>query len=104
MPCYLQKAWLHVAVNLVGRCGFVLGSINSLIKIKSSLYPQYYAEARNEWRRLSPRFSAWPTQLRRNATAVACPGDAVVDLIGPGIEPQTSRAVSDVITIVPIYR
>ena len=33
-------------------------------KIQSSLYWLYYAEACNEWRGLSPRVSAWATQLR----------------------------------------
>ena len=60
------------------------------IKIKSSLYSPYYAEACDELRGPSPRLSAWATQLRRNVTTVAGRWPHCVDLTGPGIEPQTS--------------
>ena len=39
---------------------------------KSSLYSRYCVEACNKWGGLSPRLSAWATQLRRNVAAVAC--------------------------------
>ena len=64
------------------------------IKIKSSLYSLYYAEACNELRGPSPRLSAWATQLRRNVATVASRWRHCVDLTGPGIEPQTSRTDS----------
>ena len=64
------------------------------IKIKSSLYSPYYAEACNEWRGPSPRLSAWATQLRRNVATVANRWRHCADLTGPGIEPQTSRTDS----------
>ena len=64
------------------------------IKIKSSLYSRYYAEACNELRGPSPQFSAWATQLRRNITTVASRWRHCVDLTGQGIEPQTSRTDS----------
>ena len=64
------------------------------IKIKSSLYSPYYAEACNELRGPSPRLSAWATQLRRNVATVASRWRHCVDLTGPGIEPQTSRTDS----------
>ena len=56
----------------------------------SSLYSRYYAEACNEWRRPSPRLSAWTTQLRRNVAVVAShwPHHTFVST-GPGFEPQT---------------
>ena len=63
-------------------------------KIKSSLYSPYYAEACNELRGPSPRLSAWATQLRRNAAAVASRWRHCADLTRPGIEPQTSRTDS----------
>ena len=63
-------------------------------KIKSSLYPPYYAEACNELRAPSPRLSAWATQLRRSVATVANRWRLCVDLTGPGIEPQTSRTDS----------
>ena len=63
-------------------------------KIKSSLYSPYYAEACNELRGPFPRLSAWATQLRRNVATVASRWRHCVDLIGPGIEPQTSRTDS----------
>ena len=44
---------------------------NKPIKHKSSLYSRYYAEACNEWRGPSPRFSAWVTQLQRNIETLA---------------------------------
>ena len=64
------------------------------IKIKSSFYSRYYAEACNELRGPSPRLSAWATQLRRNVAAVASRWRHCADLTGPGIEPQTSRTES----------
>ena len=64
------------------------------IKIKSSLYSPYYAEACNELRGPFPRLSAWATQLRRNVATVASRWRHCVDLTGPGIEPQTSRTNS----------
>ena len=64
------------------------------IKIKSSLYSRYYAEACNEWRGPSPRLSAWATQLRKNVATVASRWRHCADLTGPGIEPQTSRTES----------
>ena len=64
------------------------------IKIKSSLYSPYYAEACNEWRGPSPRLSAWATQLRKNVATVASRWRHCVNLTGPGIEPQTSRTDS----------
>ena len=65
------------------------------IKIKSSLYSPYYAEACNELRGPSPRHSAWATQLRRNVATVASRWRHCADLTGPGIEPQTSRTESE---------
>ena len=64
------------------------------VKIKSSLYSPYYAEACNELRRPSPRLSAWATQLRRNVATVANRWRYCADWTGPGIEPQTSRTDS----------
>ena len=64
------------------------------IKIKSSLYSPYYAEACNELRGPPPRLSAWAAQLRRNVAAVASRWRHCVDLTGPGIERQTSRTDS----------
>ena len=64
------------------------------IKIKSSLYSPYYAEACNELRGPSPRLSAWATQLRRSVATVASRWRHCADLTGPGIEPQTSRTDS----------
>ena len=64
------------------------------IKIKSSLYPRYYAEACNEWRCPSPQLSAWATQLRRNVAEVASHWRHCDDLTGPGIEAQTYRTES----------
>ena len=51
---------------------------------------------RSEWRGLSPRLSAWATQLRRDIAAVACCWRHYADLTGPVIKPQTSRIDSDV--------
>ena len=65
-----------------------------IIKIKSSLYSRYYAEACNEWRGPSPRLSAWATQLRKNVVAVASRWRHCADLTGPDIEPQTYRTES----------
>ena len=45
-------------------------------QIKSSLYSRYYTKARNEWWVLSPRLSAWTTQLRRNIARWRVVGDA----------------------------
>ena len=67
---------------------------NQKIKIKSSLYSPYYAEACNELRGPSPRLSAWATQLRRSVATVASRWRHCVDLTGPGIELQTSRTDS----------
>ena len=64
------------------------------IKIKSSLYLRYYAEACNELRGPSPWLSAWATQLQRNVAAVASRWRHCADLTGPGIEPQTYRTES----------
>ena len=64
------------------------------IKIKSSLYSSYCAEACNELRGPSPRLSAWATQLRRNVATVASRWRHCADLTGPGIQPQTSRTDS----------
>ena len=64
------------------------------IKIKSSLYLRYYAEACNELRGPSLWLSAWATQLRRNVAAVARRWRHCADLTGPGIEPQTYRTES----------
>ena len=64
------------------------------IKIKSSLYLRYYAEACNELRGPSPWLSAWATQLRRNVVAVASRWRHCADLTGMGIEPQTYRTES----------
>ena len=75
------------------RAIFIL-NINQ-IKIKSSLYSPYYAEACNELRGPSPRLSAWATQLRRNVATVASHWRHCADLTGPGIEPQTSRTESE---------
>ena len=61
---------------------------------KPSLYSPYYAEACNELRGPSPRLSTWVTQLRRNVATVASRWRHCVDLTGPGIESQTSRADS----------
>ena len=63
-------------------------------EIKSSLYSRYCAEACSEWRGPSPRLSAWATQLRRDVAVVASRWRHCADLIGPGFEPQTSRADS----------
>ena len=63
-------------------------------KKKPSLYSRHYAEACNELRGPFPRLSAWATQLRRNVATVASRWQHCVDLTGPGIEPQTSRADS----------
>ena len=43
-------------------------------KNKSSLHLRHYAEACNEWRDSSPRYSAGVTQLRKNVTTVASRG------------------------------
>ena len=64
------------------------------IKIKSSLYSPYYAEACDELRDPSPLLSAWAAQLRRNVAAVASQWRHCADLTSPGIEPQTSRTDS----------
>ena len=64
------------------------------IKIKSSLYSPYYAEACNELRCSSPRLSARATQLRRIVATVASRWRHCVDLTVLGIEPQTSRTDS----------
>ena len=61
------------------------------IKIISSFYSRYYAEACNELRGPSPRLSAWATELRRNVAAVASRWQHCADLTGPEIEPLTSR-------------
>ena len=58
--------------------------LTSQIKIKSSLYSPYYAEACNELRGPSPRLSAWAAQLRRNVATVA---SHCVNLTGPRVEP-----------------
>ena len=50
----------------------------------------YYAESCNERRDPSPRLSAWATQKRRSG------GKIMSDLTSPVIEPQTSRADSNV--------
>ena len=72
---------------------FVTLLLEQKIKIKSSSNSLYYAEAPNEWRGPSLRLSAWATQLRRNAAAVAsrwrhCRFDR------SGIESQISRTES----------
>ena len=64
------------------------------IKIKSSLYSPYYAEACNKLRGPSPQLSAWATQLQRNVAMVASRWRHCVDLTGPGVEPQISRTDS----------
>ena len=69
-------------------------NFRALPHIKSSLYSPYYAEAYNELRGLSPRLSAWATQLRGNVATVASRWRHCVDLTGPGVEPQTSRTDS----------
>ena len=43
---------------------------NKKIQVKSSIYTQYYAEARNEWWGPSSLLSARATQLCRNVAAV----------------------------------
>ena len=68
--------------------------LQNQIKIKSSLYSPYYAEACNEWRGPSPQLSAWATQLRRNVATVASYWRYCADLTGPGIKPQASRTDS----------
>ena len=70
-------------------------NVNYQIKIKSSLYSPYYAEACNELRGPSPRLRAWATQLRRNVATVASRWRHCADLTGPGIEPKTSRTESE---------
>ena len=62
-------------------------------KIKS-LYSRYCAEACNKWRGPSPRLSAWTTQLRRNAAAMAGRWRHCDDLTDRGFEPQTSLTES----------
>ena len=62
-------------------------------KIKSLLFSLYYAEACNEWRGPSPRFSAWATQLRRNVATVACHWRHCADLTCPGIAPSRTDSV-----------
>ena len=69
-------------------------SDNATQKIESSLYSPYYAEERNEWRGPSPRLSACATQLRTNIATMASRWRHCDDLIGPGIEAQTSRTDS----------
>ena len=69
-------------------------SDNAVQEIKSSLYSPHYAQACNEWRGPSPRLSAWATQLRTNVATVASRWRHCADLIGPRIEPQTSRTDS----------
>ena len=64
---------------------------------KSSLNLQYYAEVCNDWRSPSPPHSAWAlwaTQTRRSGGKSLA---TVPDLIGLGIEPETSRAYNDVL-------
>ena len=63
------------------------------IKIESTLYSRYYAEA-CKWRGPSPQLSAWATQLRRNVAAVAIRWRHCADLTDQGIEPQTYRTES----------
>ena len=65
------------------------------IKITSSLYSPYDAEACNEWRGPFLRLSAWATQLRRNVATVASRWRHCADLTCPGIETQTSRTDSE---------
>ena len=66
-------------------------------KIKSSLYLRYYAEACYEWwvhlRGIAPGEHSCSEETSQRWRAV---GDTVPDLSGPGIEPQTFRADSDV--------
>ena len=64
------------------------------IKIKSSLYLRYYAEARNEWRGPPPQLSIWAAQLQRNVVVVASRWRHCADLTGLGVEPQTSHSDS----------
>ena len=85
--------FFYLAITLCCSCARIVGKDNQ-IKIKSSLYSPYYAEACNELRGPSPRLSAWATQLRRNVATVASRWRHCVDLTGPGIEPQTSRTDS----------
>ena len=56
------------------------------VKIKSSLYSRYYAEACNKWR---IHLRGLTAGQRRNVAAVAA---TVSDLTSPGMEPKTSRA------------
>ena len=70
------------------------------IKIKSSLYSQYYAESCDEWRGPSPRLSAWATQKHRIDDELLA---TVSDLTGLGIELKTTRADSDVFNHWLIY-
>ena len=65
--------------------------IHFKVKIKSSLYSPYYAEACDEWRGPSLRLSAWAKQLRRNIATVASRWRHCGDLTDPGMEPQTAR-------------
>ena len=73
--------------------GLMMLKLNQL-KIKSSLYSRYYAEACNEWWGPSPRLGTWATQLRRNVAMVASCWRHCADLTGPVIESQTSRTES----------
>ena len=61
-------------------------------KIKSPLCSPYYAEARNDLRDLSPRLSAWATQLPRNVATVASRWRHCVDR--PGNRTLISRTDS----------
>ena len=65
-------------------------------KLKSSLYSRYYVEACNKWRGPSPQLTAWTTQLQKKCSSGGEPLATLSDLTSPGIEPQTSRADSDV--------
>ena len=61
------------------------------IKVKSSLYSRYYAEACNEWRGPCPRLSARATQLRRNVAMVASRWRHRADLTGPGMRKRVNH-------------
>ena len=85
---------VHTREESIHTMKFIDFENSNQIKIKSSLYSRYYADACNEYRGPSPRLSTWATQLRRNVAAVASHWRHCVDLTDPGFDPQTYRTDS----------
>ena len=64
------------------------------LKIKPSLYSQYYAKACNEWRCASPRRSPGQHSFKETLQLRRAIGDAVSDLTGPEIEPRLLELIA----------